>query len=172
MKASGRDKNGKYQKGRVMPQEERDKISQAMIGNANRLKIKSEELQKVAFAIYCDWLAMGRDKKGFVCDYVDENGKEGSVTYQTIENYVKSQRFDLDPSQQERAECLGFARWETTGIQMMTGEMKNCQPAIYQMMMRNKYSWDKEAKSSHVHETDAKKFMQYCDGMPEQSGHC
>jgi|WetSurMetagenome_2_1015567.scaffolds.fasta_scaffold303570_3 hypothetical protein len=175
MNKEGRHKDGKYKKGREVPQEEKEKIAQALQGNTNRLKIKTEDLQQVAYAAYCNWLAMGRDKKGYVFDYEDENGVVGSVTYLTIENYVKSQRFKLDPSQQDRAEALSYQCWEAVGIQMMKGEMEKCQPAIYQMMMRNKFGWDKDTKTSNVNESDAKKFMQFCDSVPQPpkaSGFC
>lgn len=167
MNKQGREKDGKFIKGRKMPQEEKEKISQALQGNSNRLKIKTEHLQQVAYATYCNWIGMGRDKKGFVFEYEDENGNIGHVTQGTIENYVKSQRFNLDPSQMDKAEAYSFQAWEAIGIQMMKGEIEKCQPAIFQMMMRNKFGWDKDTKNSSVNETDAKKFMQFCDNIPE-----
>lgn len=167
MNKEGRQKDGKYQKGRAMPPEEKEKIAQALQGNTNRLKIKSEALQQAAYTAYCAWLSMGRDKRGFVFDYEDEAGKQGCVTQQTIENYIKSQRFDLDSSQMDRAESLSYQVWEAAGIQMMKGEIEKCQPAIYQMMMRNKFGWDRDNKVSNVNESDAKKFMEFCDRIAE-----
>jgi hypothetical protein len=166
-KAVGRDKFGKYEKGKKKSAEEIAKMAEALKGNDNRLKVKSEESQKVVYEIYCQWLAAGRDKRGFVCEYIDENGKENSVTYQTVENYVKKNPSVLDPHKQVCAESKGFACWEYTGIKMLNGEVKGCQPAIYQIFMRNKYGWDKEEKVSTVNESDACRFMEKIENMPD-----
>lgn len=172
MNKSGRDKDGKYLKGREVPEEEKEKISQGLQGNTNKLKLKTEELQKKAYEAYCQWLSIGRGKQGFVFDYImEETGKEDSITWATMEKYIKDQRFDLNPLHKERAESLGYQTWENTGIMMMQGQMEKCQPAIYQMMMRNKYGWDKETKVSHVNEADAKKFMKFCDEAPEHENN-
>ena|SRR5215469_8368200 len=166
MNKAGREKNGKYMKGREVPQEERDKIAQGLVGNTNNLKLKTEDVQKAAYMAYCQWIAAGRGKQGFVFDFETEDGQKGFVTYQTVEKCLKDQRFDLDPSHMERAQNFSYQVWENTGIEMMQGKVDKCQPAIYQMMMRNKFSWDKETRITHTHEPDAKRFMKVCDEMP------
>lgn len=172
MSKNGREKNGKWEKGRQMPQEEKDKIAEALKGNTNKLKLKTEEIQKTAYLAYCNWIATGRGKQGFVFDYETEDGQQGFVTWQTLENYIKAQRFDLDPSYKEKAENLSYQVWENTGIEMMQGKVDKCQPVIFQMMMRNKFGWDKESKVTHTHETDARKFMKFCEESetPPKSG--
>lgn len=166
MNKEGREKNGKFVKGRQVPPEEKSKMSEAKQGNQHALKLKTEEAQHVAYNVYCQWIASGRSKQGFVLDYEDEDGNKKFVTWQTLEIYIKDRRFDLDPSHKERAENLAFQVWEALGIEMMKGMVEKCQPAIFQMMMRNKFGWDKESKISHTHEADAAKFMKYCDELP------
>lgn len=166
MNKEGREKNGKYMKGREIPEEEKEKIAEKLQGNVNGLKLKTEELQQTAYAAYCNWIAGGRGKQGFVFDYETEDGEKGSVTWQTLENYIKEQRFALNPLHKERAENIAYQVWENTGIEMMNGKVEKCQPAIYQMMMRNKFGWDKESKITYTHQPDAAKFMKYCDELP------
>lgn len=52
------------------------------------------------------------------------------------------------PLQKEIAECKSYATWFEKGTQMLTSDSKNCQPAIYQMIMRNMFDWDKETQSN------------------------
>lgn len=166
MNKDGRAKDGKWLKGRKMPQEEKEKIAEALVGNTNKIKIKDDEVLQAAYDAYCGYIASGRGQRGFVFDYETEEGKKGFVTWQTLENYLKDPRFDLDPSKKTRAENVAYQAWENSGIDMMQGKFEKCQPAIYQMMMRNKFGWDKESKVSHYHEADAKRFMKYCDSAP------
>ena len=44
----------------------------------------------------------------------------------------------------EIAEAKSLAHWEELGVRMMLGEVKGCQPAIFQMLMLNKFGWDRE----------------------------
>lgn len=163
-KDEGREKDGKWKKGRKMPQVEKDKIALAQQGNTNYLKLKKEDQQQAAYDAYCNWIASGRGIRGFVFECKDEEtDKIITITWQTVENYIKAKRFEFDPTKKEKAENLSYQVWEHMGVDMMNGKVPKCQPAIYQMMMRNKFGWDKEAKVSQVHEADAKKFMKLCD---------
>jgi hypothetical protein len=153
-------------KGRKMPQEEKDKISEALQGNDNKLKLKKEVQQQIAYEAYCNWIASGKGRQGFVFECEDEEtNKIVTITWQTIENYIASKRFDLDPIHKEKAENFSYQVWENVGVEMMQGKVDKCQPAIYQMMMRNKFGWDKETRITHSHEPDAKRFMKVCDEM-------
>jgi hypothetical protein len=164
MNKEGREKNGKYQKGRQVPEEERAKIAEGLQGNTNKLKLKKEAQQLVAYEAYCNWIASGKGRQGFVFECEDEEtNKVVTITWQTIENYINSKRFDLDPIQKEKAENFAYQVWENVGVEMMQGKVDKCQPAIYQMMMRNKFGWDKETRVTHNHEPDAKRFMKLCD---------
>lgn len=60
-----------------------------------------------------------------------------------MEKYIR-QDVDFDPIHKEIAEAKSLAHWEGLGMKMMLGEVKGCQPAIYQMFMRNKFGWDRD----------------------------
>lgn len=166
MNKQGREKNGKYQKGREVPKEEKEKIGTGLLRNQNALKLKTDEARQMAYQAYCEWIASGRGRQGFVFEYKKDDSEEFDyITWQTMENYLKDKRFNLDPVHKEVAENLAYQTWENIGCNMMNGLVEKCQPAIYQMMMRNKFGWDKESKVTHTHEPDARRFMKICDEM-------
>ncbi len=163
MKNNGKNEKGQFVKGRKFMEEESKKHAESMIGNQNAVKLKDEEVLFTAYSAYCQWIATGRGKQGFVFDYEKEDGTKCFVTWQAIERCAQKNPTVCHPDHKERAENLAYQVWENTGIEMMTGKLEKCQPAVYQMMMRNKFSWDKESKVSHTYETDARKFMKYCE---------
>ena len=158
-----KNEKGQFLKGNIMSEEDKNKISETMQGNLNAVKIKDSDLQKVAYENYCTWIASGKSQRGWVFDYKDEKGKKKFITWQTIERYIELFPSVCPPENKQRAENMGYQAWENTGIEMMIGKIEKCQPAIYQMMMRNKFGWDKESKVTHTHEPDARKFMKYCE---------
>lgn len=109
--------------------------------NKFALKLKTPDLKKEAYRQYCQWIAEGWSKEAFVFDHPSI-----SISYKSMENYIRTNPEDFPPLHKEIAEAKSYAHWEKLGYQMMIGEIKNSQPAIYQMMMRNKFGWDKEDK--------------------------
>ena len=51
---------------------------------------------------------------------------------------------------------------------MMKGQVEKCQPAIYQMMMRNKFGWDKESKVTHSIDTELDILLKKWDDIDEK----
>lgn len=152
----------RFQKGREVTEKEREKVSKQMQGNINALKLKDEEVLVTAYNALCQWISTGRAKRGFVFNYEKEDGSKAFVTWQAIERTAEKFPSVCDPSLMQACENLGYQAWETTGIQMLKGEIPS-NPVIFQIFMRNLYSWDKETRVSHTHETDARKFMKYCE---------
>jgi len=111
----------------------------APIGSKNGLALKTIELKKEAYKQYCDWIALGYSKKSWFFKH-----PKHSVCWETMEKYIRDDPINLDPLQKKNAEALSLKVWEKKGITMMEGEIKNCQPAIYQMFMRNKFGWDRD----------------------------
>jgi hypothetical protein len=135
-----RDKKGKFQKGHP-------KIQGAggQIGNQNATKLKTPELKAEAYRQYCAYIATGGTKEAWVFEH-----PEVTLTHQTMEKYIEENPFDFPPIHKKIAESKSYEHWLKIGIQMMLGEIKNCQPAIYQMFMRNKFKWDKEEQNKIV----------------------
>ncbi|NGX48087.1 MAG: hypothetical protein K1000chlam3_01476 [Chlamydiae bacterium] len=105
--------------------------------NKNAVKLKDKKTKFMAYKQYCDWIASGKAKKSFVFEHPFL-----SITWETMEKYIR-QDVDFEPIHKEIAQAQSLAHWEDIGMKMMLGEVKGCQPAIYQMFMRNKFGWDR-----------------------------
>jgi hypothetical protein len=123
--------------------------------NQNAKKLVDNDLKKDAYAQYCEWISNGNSKEAWRFKH-----PEMSLTYKTIERYIKESPIDFPPIQKEMAEAESLEHWEKMGLQMMLGEVKGAQPAIFQMFMRNKFGWDKESKVEHSFEPEARKLLQ------------
>ena len=111
-------------------------------GNQNGLKLKDPEIRQEAYKQYCQHIASGESKESFVFQH-----PELTCTHQTMEKYIAKDPIEFPPIHKEIAESLSFLHWTGLGKRMMLGQIEKCQPAIFQMFMRNKFGWDKEDKA-------------------------
>jgi hypothetical protein len=107
--------------------------------NTNAKKLKTIELKLEAYRQYCEHIAKGDCKKSWCFDHPNL-----TLTWITMEKYIAEDPVVFDPIQKEFAEARSYLHWLKLGKDMMTGEIPKCQPAIYQMFMRNKFKWDRE----------------------------
>jgi len=130
-------------------------------GNKNAMKLNTPELRKEVFRQYCEWISHGWSRKSFVFDHPDI-----SITWETVEKYMRDFPEELNENDRKVAEAVALKYWESQGVAMMTGQMDKCEPAIYQMMMRNKFGWDKhESKREDTLETDVKTLLKRLESM-------
>lgn len=108
-------------------------------GNQNSKKLKTQELKKLAYEDYCNHIAQGFPHKAWCWEHGDL-----TLTWQTIETYIREEPVDFNSKQKRAAEAKSLKVWFGKGTDMMTSEAR-CQPAIYQMIMRNVHGWDKES---------------------------
>jgi hypothetical protein len=108
-------------------------------GNKNGLKLKDPEVRQEAYRQYCKHIASGESKEAFVFQH-----PELTCTHKTMEKYIHDNPIEFPPIHKEIAESLSFLHWTDLGKKMMLGQIEKCQPAIFQMFMRNKFGWDKE----------------------------
>jgi len=111
----------------------------APYGNDNHKKLKTQELRDKVYKDYCDHIASGESQSSW---YYDKDGI--LLTWQAMEEYIT--RVEVDPSHKKIAYSKAQKIWEHKGIDMMIGKYEKCSPAIYQMFMRNKFSWDKRTE--------------------------
>jgi hypothetical protein len=111
-------------------------------GNKNGVKLKDPDVRQEAYRQYCAHIASGESKESFVFEHA-----ELTCTHQTMEKYIAANPIEFLPIHKQVAESLSFLHWTGLGKQMMLGQIEKCQPAIFQMFMRNKFGWDKEEKS-------------------------
>ncbi len=109
-------------------------------GNNNAKKLKTLELKLEAYNQYCGWIALGNSKEAWTFKHPDL-----SLTSKTMEKYIRESEVDFPPIHKQMAEAESLKIWEERGLSMMLGQLEKCQPAIFQMFMRNKFGWDKES---------------------------
>lgn len=112
----------------------------AQPNNKNGTKLKAPDIRQEAYKQYCDYLAKGLSKEGWYFEH-----PELTCTHKTMEKYIRENPLEFPPIQKEMAESKSYQVWEQRGIGMVQGLQEKCQPAIYQMFMRNKFGWDKES---------------------------
>lgn len=147
-----RDEKGRFDQGTT--------TGGAPFGSKNAQKLNTPELQQEAYRQYCDYIATGGTKEAWVFDHPTI-----TITWETMENYIRNDPINFDPIQKKRAEALSYLHWLGLGKEMMVGEIPKCQPAIYQMFMRNKFGWDKESRNTSKEvESDVRRLLQKIEG--------
>lgn len=109
-------------------------------GNTNAKKLKTPELKLEAYRQYCEHLARGKSKESWYFEHPDM-----SLTWETMEKYIKEDVV-FEPIKKKIAEAKGFAMWETVLEESAKGKNTKANTATLQMLMRNKYGWDKSEK--------------------------
>lgn len=145
------DSKGRYIKGEKHSPENLEKKAEGMEGNQNATKLSTPELKKEAYRQYCAHIASGVSKEAFVFDHPTI-----MITSRTMEKYIREEPTEFPIEHKQVAEAKSLMHWLDLGKQMMLGRMKKCQPAIYQMFMRNKFGWDKETYQSHSTEPEVR----------------
>lgn len=111
-------------------------------GNKNAKKLKTPELREKAYEQYCAHLAKGKSSRSFT--FVEG---DLMLTGKSMENYINDNPIDFPIIKKEIAFAQGFAYWEEIVENTGKGIDKNASLPALQMIMRNKYDWDKEDKS-------------------------
>jgi hypothetical protein len=146
LQVSGRDEYGRFTNGNQYGAPE---------GNQNALKLKTDDLKLEAYKQYCQWISEGNSKEAWWFEH-----PELTINWQTMENYIKNDPVVLKPLYKAIAEAKSYAYWLELGRKMMVCEIEKCQPAIYQMFMRNKFKWDKDTeKKLESLETDVRRLL-------------
>lgn len=114
----------------------------AQKGNKNGIKLKDPSIRQQAYHSYCDWLASGMPKEAW---YFDR--EKHLCVSDTIEKYIRDNPLEFPPIHITIANKKRYLHWINKGIDMLDGKQEKCQPAIYQMFMRNMFGWDKEAQN-------------------------
>lgn len=108
-------------------------------GNTNGLKLKDPDVRKEAYKQFCEWLSKGKSPRSFTFE------KEAlRCTGQTIDSYIKEDPIEFPPIHRQMALCKGYARWEQVVEDSAIGINKEANTASLQMLMRNKFDWDKK----------------------------
>ena len=116
-------------------------------GNQDAKKLDTPSLMIYAFNSYCAHLARGKSKMSW-------NLKTPvKLTWQTMEKYIKENPDVLKSIDKDIAWSDGFAVWEEVVEESAIGKNKEANTASLQMLMRNKYGWDKKDKEQEEGDT-------------------
>ena len=128
---------------------------QSQPGNKHGLKLKSPEIRQLAYKQYCEHLAKGKTKRSWRFRH-----PEHSCTWETMEKYIKDET-EFDPIHKEEALADGLYLWEEVVEESAKGINKDANTASLQMIMRNKFGWDKEDKSANFSPQDLEKLSEF-----------
>jgi hypothetical protein len=119
----------------------------AFPGNQNGVKIKSPDLRQKAYKQYCEWLSLGKSGRSFTFE-------EGDLmcTGKTIESYIANYPLEFPPVHKELAKSKGMAKWEQLVEDSAVGINQKANTASLQMLMRNKFGWDKQNQEQETNE--------------------
>jgi len=122
-------------------------------GNQNGTKIKNPNLRQLAYDQYCDHLAKGKSKKSWHFEH-----PELTCCWKTMEKYIKDE-IEFPPIKKEIAEAKGFYHWENVVEEAAIGTNEKANVAALQMLMRNKYGWDKPQERTEIDESKSEELL-------------
>jgi hypothetical protein len=120
------------------------KTSASMQGNENGTKLKDEDVRQQAYSQYCEHLAKGKSKRSWYFEHPTL-----TCTWETMEKYIEN-KTEFDPNKKKVAECRGFGTWEKIVEDSATGVNEKANTASLQMVMRNKFGWDKKEETQGI----------------------
>ena len=115
-------------------------------GNQNAVKLKTLELKQEAYAAFCEWISRGKSYKSFTFQKGDLK-----VTGFTVKKYIDEDPVVFEPIHREFAWSQGYAHWEQVVEDSACGINKDANTASLQMVMRNKFEWDKSEANQTTH---------------------
>lgn len=116
----------------------------AELGNDYAVKLKDKETKDKVYKDYCQWIASGKNHKAW-----RYKSDDLTLSYKCIEHYIATDK-DFPLIHKEIAISESLEIWEERGIGMMLGQIDKCQPAIFQMFMRNKFGWDSKTEDPSI----------------------
>lgn len=135
----------------------------AIKGNKSGIALKDKEIRKIAFKEYCDHIASGRSKKTW--RFRNPLYKDYHCCWRTMERYMKENPTEFQLIHREKAEIDGYYYWETVVADSAVGNNEKANTASLQMIMRNKFGWDK--KEENTAEEIKEKLDHFCKSWDE-----
>lgn len=132
----------------------------AIPGNKNGVKLKDADVRQQAFNSYCAHLAKGKSKRSWWFEH-----ETLSCTCITMDKYIAENPTEFDPIKVEMAQTKGYYAWEEISEGSAKGE-NEANTASLQMVMRNKFGWDKKDKDDSEQTITIKHQYATSDGSP------
>jgi hypothetical protein len=107
-------------------------------GNQVAKKLPTDELKQDAYAQYCAHIAKGYPKKAWCFEHPTL-----TLTWETMEKYIKNEPDVFDSSQKKVAESKSLNHWFSYLSASATGANQKANVASLQIILRNMHAWDK-----------------------------
>jgi len=114
----------------------------APLGNQYGLALKDPEMRQRAYKSFCDHLSEGYSQD---CWYFEEG--DNLCCYKTMLSYIENNPTEFPAIQRDIAKTKGKKYYEGLCKASANGENTKANTASLQMIMRNKYGWDKPEKT-------------------------
>ena len=113
----------------------------APLGNTNNMKWKTPDARQKAFDEVCKHLEAGYSKKSFP-----------SADWDTVEWYCENYPIDFPPKRLKEAMRQHLLKWESIGVDGVTGEIQgfNATAWIFNMKNRFRADWNDTVKNEHM----------------------
>lgn len=134
-----RKKNGQFAKGSQPSEKCKEAVRKATIGKKHAAKLSTLELKREAYRQYLHHISLGKSKKSWCFEH-----PELTLIWETLEKYIKNEPEIFDPLQMKIAYTKGYKRWEQVCEDSAEGQNQKANTASLQMIMRNKFGWDKD----------------------------
>jgi hypothetical protein len=115
------------------------KVNLGKKNNCCFTKLKNHGLLEQAYKSYCDHLANGNMR----CSWYFEHEKV-KVCYEAFESYFEKYPEEFDEMDRKIAWSKGYGHWENKLTSASNMPARDTNPAVLQMVMRNKFKWDTE----------------------------
>lgn len=114
-------------------------------GNDYNSKLKDPKLKELVYEQYLSHLSKGKAKESFVFEHDDHPGF--FILYEAIESHLKGE--ESGPIQIQAAIRKGYKKWEQVCEDSADGTNRQANTASLNMIMRNKFKWDKPKPDDH-----------------------
>lgn len=108
-------------------------------GNQNAVALKDPKIRMKAFNQFCEHLSKGKS----IQSWYFEDG-EHMCCWETMVSYIEKNPLEFPAIKKKIAETKGYQYWESVCEDSAKGTNQNANTASLQMIMRNKYKWDKD----------------------------
>jgi hypothetical protein len=112
-------------------------------GHLINVKLSTEALKLEAYRQYCEHIAQGKPKKAWCFRH-----PVLSLTWETMEKYIKNEPSIFDSNQKRMAESEGLNLWFSYLGDSAKGKNKDANVASLQIILRNMHGWDKPDKQN------------------------
>lgn len=128
--------------------------------------LKPLDMKQRAWIAYLAHLRMGYSREAFV---YREGGNSFTETcsYKTLDNLASENNPDFPKSQLDDAICDARLRYEKLGDDLLTGKIPNGNAAVFQIIMRNRFGYDKPQANMQISiEADFLKKVALIESLP------